>query len=553
MPNEKENIIINHAAAKVNRFVARFEESYRRLVDYAALPLILTPELVHYLRQQFLPATPWVAEVDLLLSELCREAGYETYIMTSDVRAYGLSQLRVSDGGAQMQQAARLLLNYVQQTRHEQPEFNPYELEAQRWAALAYLDDGRAKAAQEIADAYTGGSAAADAGGSAAVFLRLSRLVQELAPEFAAYPELVAYAQVVTELLHTPARVSPQQRAQTYRVNDTPLPDLTRLTLTPQRKPTPIPSQEGTIAENSSSDGRIAEISSSEASVAEIPSWEGAGVGSTWTEPVTGMEFVWVPAGRFMMGQTDADRALIIKELGEKTYHKSYTDELPRHEVIMRRGFWLGKYPVTQAQWRHIMGANPSHFNEEKVGEAWQRHPVEQVSWNDVQTFVQKLNTLTPPPAPPQQGGGQPTPSPSGRVGVGWVFRLPSEAEWEYACRAGSDGLFCYGDDVEVLGEYAWFAGNSDNQTHPVGQKQPNAWGVYDMHGNVWEWVADTYHENYKGAPTDGSVWMSGGSGRVLRGGSWNFVPRYVRSAVRGSDVPARRSDSIGFRLLRTM
>ena len=211
MPKNRDHA---RAALMVDRFVARFEASYRPLVHYAALPLALTPELVHYLRQQFLPATPWVAEVDLLLSELCREASYETYLMDSAVRAYGISRLRASGGAAQ---AARLLLNYVIQTEREEPRYNRYELEAQGLAALAYLDDG--KAARRFAEAFVR-LAAPGAGAPcvpAAEFLRLSRLARELAPEFARYPDLVAYAQTVTELLQTPERVSPEQAARTYR------------------------------------------------------------------------------------------------------------------------------------------------------------------------------------------------------------------------------------------------------------------------------------------------------------------------------------------------
>ena len=530
MPKNRDHA---RAAQMVDRFVARFEESYRPLAHYAALPLALTPELVHYLRQQFLPDTPWVAEVDLLLSELCREAGYETYLMDSAVRAYGISRLRASGGAAQ---AARLLLNYALQTRRE-PDFNPYEFEAQRWTALAYLDDGRATAAQEIAQAYSGGMAASGAGGGAAAeFLRLSRLVRELAPEFARYPDLVAYAQTVTELLQTPERVSPEQAARTYRVDGRPLPSLTRLA--PTVRPEPVEGPSELSFDKLRTDGDALGTSGDKLRTDGDAPPEEPGIGSTWREPRTGMEFVWIPAGRFMMGSPENEKG-------------RSNNESPQHEVTFKEGFWMGTYPVTQAEWQKIMGKNPSRFKGE-------RRPVECVSWDDCQEFLKKLNDTHPLPLPrgEQRGiplsGGAGVGSPLlGGAGGGLLFRLPSEAEWEYACRAGTQTAYSFGDDPAQLGDYAWYSENSGGETHSVGQKKPNAFGLYDMHGNVWEWC-DTWHENYTGAPTDGSAWESGDADlRVLRGGSWYSNARYLRCAVRSGNVRLNRWYYIrGFRLV---
>ena len=242
--------------------------------------------------------------------------------------------------------------------------------------------------------------------------------------------------------------------------------------------------------------------------------------GATYTEPTTGMEFVYIPGGEFWMG------------CGERETECS-DDEKPRHQARVN-GFWMGKYEVTQAQWEKVMGNNPSKFEGAD-------RPVEQVTWNDAQAFLKKLNATHPSPLPRGEqretslsggvGGGS---SPFGR-GEGWVFRLPSEAEWEYAARAGTQTAYSFGDDPSQLGDYAWFGGNSGRETHPVGKKQPNAFGLYDMHGNVWEWVADTYHDNYDGAPNDGSIWGSLGDGKtkVLRGGSWFLNPNNCRSASR--------------------
>ena len=180
----------------------------------------------------------------------------------------------------------------------------------------------------------------------------------------------------------------------------------------------------------------------------------------------------------------------------------------------------MGKYEVTQAQWQSLMGNNPSYFKE-CGGDC----PVDQVSWQDAQEFLDKLNDLND----------------------GFHYRLPTEAEWEYACRAGT-----IGDYAGNLKEMAWYSENSGNRTHAVGQKQPNAWGLADMHGNVWEWCEDWYHETYYDAPTDGSAWLSGGEQkyRVLRGGAWSYNASILRSAIRYYFTPDARDPLIGFRLV---
>ena len=241
--------------------------------------------------------------------------------------------------------------------------------------------------------------------------------------------------------------------------------------------------------------------------------------GATYTEPTTGMEFVYVPGGEFWMG------------CGERETECS-NDEKPRHQARVS-GFWMGKYEVTQAQWETVMGNNPSNFTGAD-------RPVEQVSWNDAQEFLKKLNA-NPSQSPVIQGGQ--------RGG----FRLPSEAEWEYAARAGTQTAYSFGDDPAQLGDYAWFYDNSGRETHPVGKKKPNAFGLYDMHGNVWEWGADTSHENYNGAPTDGSIWGDLGDekAKVLRGGSWNNEPNHVRSALRFWFEPVDQNSLIGIRVVR--
>jgi formylglycine-generating enzyme required for sulfatase activity len=170
------------------------------------------------------------------------------------------------------------------------------------------------------------------------------------------------------------------------------------------------------------------------------------------------------------------------------------------------------------------MGINPSEFKNNP------QNPVEQVSWNDAQAFCRKLSQIT-----------------------GKTYRLPTEAEWEYACRAGTTTRYYFGDDASQLGDYAWYDGNSQDKTHPVGQKKPNAWGLYDMSGNVWEWCEDNWHSSYENAPRDGSAWLTNDNDYpILRGGSWYCDLSACRSAYRLSDG-LRRSDhygGLGFRVV---
>ena len=199
-------------------------------------------------------------------------------------------------------------------------------------------------------------------------------------------------------------------------------------------------------------------------------------------------------------------------------------DEKPVHQVTINYSFYIGKYEVTQAQWQAVMGNNPSSFKGEIPGPLFNL-PVEQVSWDDAQSFINKLNESND----------------------GFTYRLPTEAEWEYACRAGTTG-----DYAGNLSEMAWFAENSQNRTHNVGEKQPNGWGLFDMHGNVWEWCQDWYHDSYSGAPADGSAWLGGVQlYRVLRGGSWgNKDAASLRSASRSRNTPDNRFYDKGLRVV---
>ena len=217
---------------------------------------------------------------------------------------------------------------------------------------------------------------------------------------------------------------------------------------------------------------------------------------------IAGMEFVWVPSGEFQMGSTSSEDS-----------------EQPVTQVRISRGYWLGKYEVTQGQWQALIGSNPSYYKSYGPN-----CPVESVSWEDVQEFIARLNAL------------------AGRD----RYRLPTEAEWEYAARAGTSG-----DRYGSLNEIAWYRNNSGGRTQLVGQKAPNAWGFYDMLGNVWEWVAGWYGDYPGGFVTDPRG-PGSGSSRVRRGGSWRDLAWDCRAPNRDDILPFFDLDSLGFRLLRT-
>jgi formylglycine-generating enzyme required for sulfatase activity len=218
------------------------------------------------------------------------------------------------------------------------------------------------------------------------------------------------------------------------------------------------------------------------------------------------LKLVLIPAGKFTMGSPH----------GEEGRSK---EEGPQREVTITQPFYMGVYEVTQEQYEAVLGQNPSHFKGAQ-------NPVDTVSWQEAVEFCQKLSAKT-----------------------GTTVRLPTEAQWEYACRAGSKTRFGFGDEDEKLGDYAWYASNSESKTHPAGQKKPNAWGLYDMHGNVWEWCSDCFADSYAGAKTEDPPGPDSGGRRVLRGGAWNNIPEGCRSAYRYGSPPDYRDQFCGFRV----
>jgi len=233
--------------------------------------------------------------------------------------------------------------------------------------------------------------------------------------------------------------------------------------------------------------------------------------GTVFRDCPTCPEMVIIPAGSYTRGSENGDE-----------------NEKPIQRVTIAKAFAVGKTEVTQGQWKAIMGNNPSGFKN-----CGDNCPVEKVSWEDVHIFIQKLNTKT-----------------------GKQYRLPSEAEWEYACRGGENYKYCGSDNLDSVAWYGAYAnpkGTSSNSTNPVATKKPNAFGLFDMSGNVYEWVEDSYHPTYVNSPTDGSVWQGNGSERVLRGSSWNGSAQDLRATSRERSLPVYRDDDDGFRLARTL
>ena len=531
------------AKQMVERFVRRFQPSYRLLAYHAALPLVLTPELVNYLRVQFLRGqVPWVAEVDLLLSDLCRQVGYELYAMDTAVRAYLLEQMKQELGDGRIQEVARLLISYVKHLHQNNPYISPKELQAQQWAAMLYLNEQREKAIGEITQAFKDAASASTGIAQGLVnraeMVRLAKITQELAPQLGAYENLVEYARIVTRVLTKSEDVESAALRHSYPI----MPGL-ELSFAIKLEFTIV-----TLVPKEQISNRLIQVRDA-LSPLEAAGWRyqiTQGEADYYTEELgdgVELDMISIPGGSFMMGSPEEE---------------GYDSEKPQHQVTVS-SFYMGRYPITQQQWRIVAGwervereleTDPSRFKEDyEEIDRWQR-PVERVSWEDAKEFCARLSKKT-----------------------GKEYRLPTEAEWEYACRAGTTTPFHFGETISTeLANYRgtdWelegkvYPGNYGRglkgiyreQTTPVGYfNVANNFGLSDMHGNVWEWCEDDWHDNYQDqdqdAPTDGSAWVTGESNiKVRSGGSWANDPDGCRSAIRISGTRDNRDNVIGFRV----
>jgi formylglycine-generating enzyme required for sulfatase activity len=566
-------------AEQVDRFVTRFGQSaYRQLAYYAAFPLVLTPELVHYLRIEFLrdANVPWEAEVDLLLSDLCSQVGYELYTMDTQVRAYLLDQIKDDPVWQQrMANVAQVLLSYVNYLSRSDPKRRQKELDAQRLAAMTYLgDDGCRQAVEEITDRLQQLGDLAETGNSSDKDIRaevayLTRIAQEQALQLRGSAALVEFAQVVQRLLRNPESVSAEAMARSYRVGEVELspgafplgkagrqvpglPALKMLTfetgqfVEPRVASSLPPLQSETVEVVTVEFEADSTIPSTElvTFAFDVATLErDSPRRNTWSvrkqqrqaqryiERLGNSIFiamVVIPGGSFVMGSPS-------DEPGRSP------SEGPQHDVQVS-DFWMGRYPVTQIQWRTVaaMPQQARELNPDPSRFKGDNRPVERVSWYDAVEFCARLSAHT-----------------------GREYRLPTEAEWEYACRARTTTPFSFGDMIapEVAnynGGYAYHngpKGENRGETTPVDHfKVANGFGLSDMHGNVLEWCEDHYHSRYKGAPTDGSAWIDEGAeenkSRVIRGGAWDDIPWYCRSASRYNFNPRESNNDLGFRVV---
>ena len=628
-----------YAGQQIDRFVRRFDASYKKLAYYAALPLVLTPDLLSYLRNHFLrdEKVPWVAEADLLLSDICRLVGYEQYVMETHVRAYLLDEMQEELGKKRIEAVACLLITYIKNVAQTNPYIGQQELETQQWAAMVYIDDQRQTAVREISKAYQQCEAATKLGenhllASRSEMARLSRIVGELAPQLKDYHSLLDYAEVVGRALADSNQVSQELLNRSYPVLEgieLRLPDA----LVPGNTNTInlqlfdfqvalieindfVPSDvkgylefiDGLISSKTGKHftdiqiqlvvgvfanqtyGQIA--ASAGYSVAHLQNvaanlWKSLSEASgekVTKQNLTSLIDKLVSSQRLTIYHSPQQARNFIEDLGNgvqlemveipqgsflmgapETEAESRDSEKPQHQVTIKP-FLMGKYAVTQAQWKTVadlpqvnreLQPEPSHFKGAN-------RPVECVSWYDAVEFCARLSQHTKKP-----------------------YRLPSEAEWEYACRAGTTTPFHFGETITT--DLANYDGTDDKEnrwsgsygagpkgvyreeTTPVGSfGVANAFGLYDMHGNVWEWCADPWHDSYQGAPTDGTVWdetcnynryqsnidllintQEDKRTRLLRGGSWDYSPWFCRSAIRYFNyAPDFDNFVIGFRVV---
>ncbi len=518
---------------KVLSFRQRFGEPHFYLACHAALPLALTPDLLYRLWANFqcdiygkVLKIPWIAVADLLLSSLCQEVTYETYEMNLIVRSILLNELKNTNrfGRERISQLANFLLDYVRQ------QLNSLDIErrdfaqAQHWTALAYSQpqesahDLATRLAQLRLDEKT-------------EWVRMSSLIETLAEPLveAEFESLVIYAQAMSCL----AKGNFARAAAIFATlpTDTGVIEIAGVRLL---IPDIQQGQEQILPP-------VPPLKSFEFEIGQlVQDPRRFGIGKRWgvrahrgqsryfTENLgegIGMDLVSIPGNRFWMGTSEP-----IKNQPEQ--------ELPSHPVNVAP-FFIGKYPVTQNQWQAVaklekvrleLNPDPSRFKGDNL-------PVERVLWREAIEFCERLIQHT----------GKP-------------YRLPSEAEWEYACRAGTTSPFFFGETImSTLACYdgsvkygSGSRGKSWKSTTDVGYFNfANAFGLYDVHGNVWEWCMDHWHENYNGAPDDSTAWLTDDQNyyRVIRGGSWIDEPKYCRSAYRNGVAPTNNLLSIGFRV----
>jgi formylglycine-generating enzyme required for sulfatase activity len=545
------------AERSIERFTDNFSMAHRELAKYAAVALVLTPELVNHLRSRFLRKVPWIAEADLLLSELCVPAGYEQYVMDADVRACLVDELEAHSPQA-VEAVARDLIRYVKYLQKTNRYLTSNEQQRQQWSAMGCITEQRSQLAEELLMAFDRNIAGVAEEWDGALTSRselawLVDVTKDLASRLKDHKNLIQVCARVNDVLQDARSNNPAWLAQSLQarapveVADAPIGidaestdlqefefefaeyvtegdildpqlqtfefDILTFATEPADNPEADPLAVLDWQRVSFTVATIAPNQKSKLLTSEHAAWMyTAETESTGKGPVVQFEMMAVPGGKFSMGSNQN------------------SDEEPI-QIVKVPPFFMGKYPVTQKQWAFVaqmprvnrdLERYPANFKGDD-------NPVERVSWLAATEFCVRLSK-----------------------NMGQECRLPTEAEWEYACRAGTTTEYHFGDSItNELANY----GQSNSATTPVGQfSYVNAFGLSDMHGNVWEWCMDHWHDSYKGAPIDGSAWLDlntkENARRVLRGGSWEDSPAYCRSASRYWIDANFRSTDVGFRLV---
>jgi formylglycine-generating enzyme required for sulfatase activity len=536
---------------RIESFQKRFGQPHLYLAYHAAFPLALTSDLLYRLWANFqkdingeLLEIPWIAVADLLLSSLCDEVGHELYEMNMAVRNTLLSQLKDNEkfGQQRLEELSDFLLYYIQQQLNsDDPDIREFA-KVQHWTVLAYTQP--TQAARELALIFSKLSL-----DNITEVVRMTSITETFAEPLKDFQPLLTYARGLEKLARGNLEKAKEEFNKIYADNqeitvaDINLPIPNQLSSPPDIPPPPptlsrrkiiqyiswggvgigLGTGLATVGANIFSDQetRRTELKSFSFEVITLDNRgntidrrqsqarfleENLGIDVQGNDIL--LDMVEIPGGTFTMGSP-------------KTEERREDTEGPQHQVTITP-FFMGRCEVTQRQYEAIMGNNPSNFKDNGAN-----RPVEQVSWNDAVEFCRRLSQRT-----------------------GKTYRLPSEAEWEYACRAGTTTPFHFGETItsnlaNFNGEISYALapkGKFRQETTPVGTLvgtfPPNAFGLYDMHGNVWEWCQDDWHDNYQGAPSDGKPWLipenqNKNTIKLLRGGSWNYYPEFCRCATR--------------------
>ncbi len=509
--NDEGRLYQYESAVRDITYFARKGQAYLDLACHAAFSLAITPDLVYCLRKNFRFGDPgnhqnnfdisWMAIPDLLLSNICRSAGYQLYEMDSAVRHLLLKLLLEEErfGKPRLNELSEYLIKYLQQelknTNFSMQDFG----ENPKWIALAYTEPNELakELALQLKTIY---------GGNKAEKVLKTSLVMTFAETLVAngFQPLLTYSRGWGRLTRGYTEGAEEIFQELGQKSEL---DIAGVKLTIPRTFT-----FDVVTVNAKGEEIKRELGKAQ--------YFGENLGNGVI-----LDMVAIPGGEFIMGAPQGEEA-------------SGDSERPQHQVTVP-AFFMGKYPVTQAQWRVVanfeqverpLQLDPSNFKGDDL-------PVETISWDEAVEFCARLSKVT-----------------------GKTYRLPSEAEWEYACRAGTTTPFHFGETItpelaNFDGNYTYASapkGEYRKKTTPVGSfKLANAFGLYDMHGNVYEWCADSWHDNYNGAPNDGSARLNDNDNRrLLRGGFWGSHPRYCRSAYRIRNGPDNRDDYLGFRVV---